>query len=313
VKKLVVITVIALLMIAAGAIAGGAVKFGGDTGSGASGVDVLVSRDFGTKVIQRKSAGKVPSGETVMRYLQRHFDVKTRYGGGFVQSIEGLSGSSSGSTREDWFYYVNGIEAEEGSASRKLAAGDQVWWDHHDWAATQTVPAVVGSWPEPFKSGEEGRQIPLAVVCAGEERACDEVRARLGDEGVKRVSTAGIGAGVGQKLLRIVVGPWSAIKRDPAVSRLAKGPGASGVYAKPTDAGIELLDESGKVSRTLTGGGLIAATRFQDQQPTWIVTGSDDAGVAAAAASLREDVLRNRFAVAIDQGRGVALPVIPVP
>ena len=28
---------------------------------------------------------KIPAGETVMRLLQRKFEVETRYGGGFVQ------------------------------------------------------------------------------------------------------------------------------------------------------------------------------------------------------------------------------------
>ena len=309
-RKWAVVGVIAVLMVFAGAVAGGGLKFGaGATTGGATGVKLTVSRDFGSKVLDSTSSGSVKDGDTVLRYLERKLDVTTRYGGGFVQSIEGLSGESSGGARLDWFYYVNGIEAEQGSASRKVADGDRIWWDRHDWSAAQRVPAVVGSFPEPFVSGEEGRQIPLAVVCGGEARACDEVRQRLSDEGVKGIASAGLGAGVGQKLLRVVVGPWREIKQDPAASLLGRGPSASGVYARPSDRGIDLLDEDGKVTRTLTDGGLIAATRFQDQQPTWVVTGADDAGVAAAAASLREDVLRNRFAVAIDQGRGIPLPV----
>ena len=306
-RKWLILGAIVAFMVFAGAVAGGAITFGGGGSGGATGVSVVVSRDYGAKVLDRSSSGSVKTGETVMRYLQRHFDVTTRYGGGFVQSIEGLSGDAD--AQQDWFYYVNGIEADTGSAGRKLADGDHVWWDHRDWQAAQRVPAVVGSWPEPFLTGEEGRQIPLAIVCGGPERACDEVRSRLAAEGVKRVSSAGLGAGVGQKLLRIVVGPWNKIKTDPAASLLGKGPQASGVFAKATDGGIQLLDEAGKVTSTLTGGGLIAATRFQDQQPTWIVTGDDDAGVEAAAASLREDILENRFAVAIDHGRGVPLPV----
>jgi hypothetical protein len=310
VKRWLVLGVVVAFMVLAGAIAGGAITFGGG-GSGATGVSVVVSRDFGDKVIERHKSASVKAGETVMRYMQRHFDVTTRYGGGFIQSIEGLPGDAA--QHRDWFYYVNGIQADTGAASRKLADGDRVWWDHHDWEATQSIPAVVGSWPEPFASGEEGRQIPIAVVCAGVERPCDEVRTRLADEDVKRIASAGIGAGVGQKLLRIVVGPWSQIKRDPAVSLLARGPRASGVFARPTDRGIELLDETGKRSQTLTTGGLIAAVRFQDQQPTWIVTGADESGVEAAAASLREDILENNFAVAIDQGRAVPLPVRTIP
>jgi hypothetical protein len=292
------------------ALAASAAGCGLGAGASSSGTATLtVTRDYGSKTLVSAHQEDPPSSETVIRFLDGEAEISTRYGGGFVQSINGLAGTGA----SDWFFYVNGRESPIGSADVHVNGGDRIWWDYRNWSAAMSVPAVVGSWPEPFLSGEEGRQIPLAITCGGTERACDEVRTRLGEEDVKRVSSAGLGAGVGQKLLRIVVGPWKAIKDDPAASLLAKGPAASGVYARPTGAGIELLDEAGKVSRTLTGGGLIAATRFQDQQPTWIITGSDDTGVEAAAASLREDVLENRFAVAIDQGRGVPLPIRPVP
>ena len=44
-------------------------------------------------------------------------------------------------------------------------------------------------------------------------------------------------------------------------------------------------------------------------RPTWIITGTDDVGVAAAAAALTEDQLANHFAVAVEKGRGVSLPL----
>jgi hypothetical protein len=70
-----------------------------------------------------------------------------------------------------------------------------------------------------------------------------------------------------------------------------------------------LLDQDGKTVRTLgSGAGLVAATAQSDQQPTWIVTGTDDVGVAAAAAALQEDRLTDRFALAIDNGNGIPLP-----
>jgi hypothetical protein len=71
-----------------------------------------------------------------------------------------------------------------------------------------------------------------------------------------------------------------------------------------------LLDDRGRPGRTLgAGSGLVAATASGDQAPTWIVTGTDDVGVAAAAAAIDEDRLKDRFALAIEQGRGVDLPV----
>ena len=84
------------------------------------------------------------------------------------------------------------------------------------------------------------------------------------------------------------------------------------MFAKPapTGASIELTDADGKSVRTLgPGSGLVAATSYQEEHPTWMVTGTDDVGVAAAAAAMTEDQLRYHFALAIDAGKGVPLPL----
>jgi hypothetical protein len=42
----------------------------------------------------------------------------------------------------------------------------------------------------------------------------------------------------------------------------------------------------------------------------WIVTGTDEPGIAAAVTALDEGNLKNRFAVAVAAGRAVALPEV---
>ncbi len=274
-------------------------------------VGVLITRDFGNVELRDSEISEVPAGETVMRLLERRYDVETRYGGGFVQALEGLSAGRSDTGRPvDWFFYVNGIESGEGAASRAIEAGDQVWWDRHDWGSAQRVPAVVGSWPEPFRRGEGGKRLPLTIVCAGEERSCDEVQTRLADEGIQDVAQSSVGTNTGAKVLRILVGPWEAIRADPAAQQLEEGPSVSGVFARPSAEGFDLLDETGETVQSYDNAvGLVAATRFGEQQPTWVVTGTDDTGVAAAAAALRADALAGHFAVALVEGRGKPLPV----
>ena len=49
------------------------------------------------------------------------------------------------------------------------------------------------------------------------------------------------------------------------------------------------------------------------EAPTWVVTGTDDVGVAAAAAQLREESLSNHFAIAVEDGRPTPLPLLPPP
>jgi hypothetical protein len=263
--------------------------------------------------VQEGEAG----GDTVMRQLQRSYRVGTRYGGGFVQDIDGVAGGREDGRQVDWFYYVNGIEMPIGSAERELSGGERVWWDHHPWDEAQRIPAVVGSFPEPFLSGLEGKRFPVRLVCMTDvERLCDEVETRLDDAGVRGISRSVYQQSQGEEIVRVLVGTWADVRRDGPTRRLERGPGASGVFARPSESGseIELLDSAGAVARTLgPGGGLVAATSLEAQGPTWLVTGTDDVGVAAAAAALTEDRLRERFAVAIDAGRDVPLPVPSAP
>ncbi len=133
-----------------------------------------MTRDYGTKVLQQKE-DSIHESDTVFRVLDRNADVSTRYGGGFVQSIDGLSGAQSGGRSSDWFFYVNGIESPIGSTQYDLSGDDRIWWDYRDWTAAMRVPAVVGSWPEPFVHGFQGKRWAPAVSCEGAAAPCDTV------------------------------------------------------------------------------------------------------------------------------------------
>ncbi len=162
-------------------------------GRGTSDVNLTVSKAFGTAQLRNVTESKVPGSETVMRMLERRAQVHTRYGGGFVQSIDGLSGGSG----TDWFYYVNGIEAPAGAAATAVHKGDRIWWDQHDWSQTDTIPAVVGSFPEPFVHGIAGKRLPTVLECAPTETAaCTTVAARLHAIGVPAPSQL-LGTGSG--------------------------------------------------------------------------------------------------------------------
>jgi hypothetical protein len=281
-------------------------------GAGTGGVSLVVTRDFGDSRVGGVRADHVPGSETVMRFLTRSFSVQTRYGGGFVQAINGLSSQYGTGRRVDWFYYVNGIEASKGAAGFRLHRGDRVWWDRHDWSAAQRVPAVVGSFPEPFLHGRDGRRLPTRIDCAsGATTACNLVARQLRAVGVPAAQAA-LGTTFDPDTLRVVVGPWSAARTDPAARQVEGGPAASGVYAR-FDAGgqrLVLLDAAGRARRSYAAGaGLIAATRLGDRAPTWVVAGTDAAGTTAAARAFAEPSrLSDRFAVA-----AVAGGVLPVP
>ncbi|HEY8582363.1 MAG TPA: DUF4430 domain-containing protein [Capillimicrobium sp.] len=305
----------ALLATAVAALAAGGCGLG--AGEGSEDVELRVTRDFGATSLSELPPSPVEGSETVMRLLQRKFEVETRYGGGFVQSINGIAGGREDGRPVDWFYYVNGVEADRGSTSTKIEGGDRIWWDHHDWGATMRTPAVVGSYPEPFVNGLGGKRWPTRVECVknGDKEPCEAVSQALGDEGVIAAQSL-TGTSGGTEQLRVLVGTWEEISSDYAAQLIDEGPQSSGVYARFADGGreLELLDARGRVARTAGAGtGLIAATRWQDQPPTWFVTGTDAAGVDAAVRALTEQRLGGRFAVAVEGGEDVALPVRGAP
>ena len=279
-------------------------------------VRLTVTDDFGREQVLERTGPEVSGNDTVMRLLQRNAKVTTRYGGGFVQSIEGRSGGREGGRPVDWFYYVNGSLADKGATSVKVRPGERIWWDRRDWGAAMNVDAVVGSFPEPFVSGLDGERLPTRIDCdESAEAACDTIAGKLAGLGVN-AARARSGTGGAAESVRIIVGLWPGIRTDRAAFDLERGPKVSGVYARVSSDGrtISALDARGRPARELgPGTGLIAATKWNDEMPTWVITGTDQAGVDAAARAFDERALRNKYALAITGGRGVALPLESAP
>ena len=106
-----------------------------------------------------------------MRMLQRDFEVETRYGGGFVQQINGIAGG-----REDGRpgRLVLLRQRDPGRATARprtssppaTASGGTTTTG----ARRSDVPAVVGAFPEPFVSGVDGKRLPVRLDCADARR-----------------------------------------------------------------------------------------------------------------------------------------------
>jgi Domain of unknown function (DUF4430) len=150
---------VALLALAA-ALAGCA---GGEPAADGGSATLWVTRDRGATVLHDE---KVPAGVTVLQALDRVADIETRYGGRFVQAVDGIEGSLE--RGDDWFYYVNGYLAQRGAAEYRLRDGDVAWWDYRDWAGggEREDRVVVGAFPEPFLHGYGGRVRDAVVTYA---------------------------------------------------------------------------------------------------------------------------------------------------
>lgn len=273
---------------------------------GTSAVSVKITRDFGGQAIGSLTEGRVPGPHTVLQLLERSFRVKMTG----ARTVESIGPSSASGGRARWFYYVNGIEATTAAARDAVYPGDRIWWDLHD-STTGSIPAVVGSFPEPFVHGIDGRRLPTVLACASDVTvACTKVAQELRAIGVS-VANQALGSGSGTDSLSVLVGTWSDLNRSLAAALIAHGPGTSGVYAKFNGAGstLELLDPSGRPVRALgAGSGLIAATSENSASPTWLITGTDRSGVSAAAKAFTASRLDNHFGLVVQGNAGFPVP-----
>lgn len=278
-----------------------------------TGVRLTATRDFGSRPLLDVARAQVGGADSVLRVTQRNATVGTRSGGRAVAAIDGVAGGRRSGRPLDWFIYVNGIRPANGAAAVQVHGGDRLWWDRHDWGVTRDIPAVVGSFPEPFVHGTDGKRLPVRVECDDPRAgACDAIARKLISLGVP-AGRSSISRSAADESLRVLVGPWSRLRGgDPESVGIDAGPRASGVFARFDASGrrLSILDARGRVARTLgPGTGLIAATQAKDRQPVWFVTGTDGAGVASAARAFDESALSDRFALAIARDLPVSVPL----
>jgi hypothetical protein len=134
------------------------VALAGCGGGGDGKATLWITRDAGAHVLLVR---QVPAGLTAMQALDRAADLKTRYAGRFVQAINGIEGSLN--ERRDWFYFINGIQADRSAAEYRLHRGDIEWWDYRSWRGNPEYPVVIGAFPEPLIHGFDGKKHPTAV------------------------------------------------------------------------------------------------------------------------------------------------------
>ena len=248
-----------------------------------------------------------------MRLLQRYAKVTTRFGGGFVQSINGCRGRTAAEPRRLVLLRQRRRGAPRArrrcACTRATGSGGTATTG----ATRCDVPAVVGSFPEPFLHGFDGKRLPVRIECSppdapGATRSSDAARRgrrrRRARRPARRASP--------RRRCAILVGLWPAIRDDPRPSRSSRGPQpAASTRAWPRD---------GRRSRSSTRRATRADARrrapassppraLEHGQPIWVVTGTDAGGARGRRRGADETgVLHNRFALVTDQGRPLSAP-----
>lgn len=281
---------------------------------------VLATRNFGQELVLDETL-KVPSETSAMAALQEVAEIETEYGGGFVQSINGVCSKYGGShpAKEDWFIYVNGILANVGALDYVLHEGDIEHWDFHNWGFRQFIPAIIGDFPEPFLHGYGGKVEPTLIVYENglreDAQAVESKLIKLGVESVAIRTTSQLTGDDKQHSNLILLGTYDC----QLVSELNQVWHKLGFFIHLEDGMIIAYDSEGEiVSEYGAGSGVIQATQNPwnpngigaCENVVWMVSGTDKEGVSKAADALANNYTEflYAFAVAITEGKIIKVP-----
>lgn len=253
------------------------------SGSGEK-VRLVVTRDYGKVIIFNQW---VPAQQQdALNLTIAHLDVKTSYGGSFINSINGLESGYTGKIgkreKSDWFFYFNGVLAGAGAGDIKTKTGDVVWWDYHDWGASTFTPAMIGAFPNPFSNGV------VLVYSSSAQGAASRLVTGLDKQGIKQVQLQEATNEVINKRQRpvILLGLREEIMALPAIQALNSNPQRTGLFCGFTDSGFKLLNAAMQEGRAVKGGGsaCIEATAngMGDANPLWLVIAEDERGLERA-------------------------------
>jgi len=222
-------------------------------------VRVVVTQDFGAELMLDESVA-VNDGANALDALQKVTTIETKYGGGFIEAINGVrSQYSQSKVRKDWFFYINGISANVGGLSYKLCDGDIEHWDFHDWSLRAFVPAIIGDFPQPFLSGYRGKVSPTIIVHDKVfQNAAQDLMNELEKLGVENVCTAGTESSAYSKehsnLILLGTRDFDLISELNENRKL-------GFYIHFEDSKAVILDSEGNNTQYESGYGFIQATQ----------------------------------------------------
>ncbi len=209
--------------------------------------------------------------------------------------------------------------ANTGALDYTLHPGDVEQWDFHNWSFHQSIPAITGSWPEPFTHGYRGKISPVIVAYSnGLEGEAENLRSRLSGSGVTGIDVKNFTAipeSAKESANLFLLGTPD----DGLISELNSNWKRLGFFAYFENGSLVVLNSNGQVSAKYgTGSGMIQATQNPwnpngigaDENVVWLVAGADVSGVKATVNVLLNhlDELKYAFAAVVAGGKVIKLP-----
>ena len=259
------------------------------------------------------SRDDVTESDTVMRVLERNAEITTRYGGGFVQSIDGLEGDYGGGrlARLVLLRQRGRVDRRRRRRPAPGRRGDLVG-----------LPRLVGGDLGP------GRRRLLAAALrrrlrgarAPDRRRMPRRRRRLRDGGIEAAGTRGATLTPRASDAEPDPGPGRPLgrgsRRDPAASQLESGPRGQRRLRpirgerRRRGPGRPRSGGRGGAGASAPAAGLVAATRRGGGPPTWVVTGAGASGVdGGRRPARRRPRCGTTYAVATEGGAETPLPL----
>ncbi len=283
------LALVVLWLLCALALGGCSAETLGETGADIT-IRVVATRDFGQKLIFSETL-QVPPGTSAMAALEQVAEVETAYGGGFINSINGV-GSEHG---KDWFVSFNGISSNVGALDYTLHDGDVEHWDFHDWGFRMFAPASVGYFPDSFLHGYDGEVYPTVIACEdGLEDSAQTLQTGLKAYGVADVTIQSTGDIVEldkQHSNLVLLGTMDC----GLISELNRVWDRMGFFVHFEGDLMVCYDSRGDTTATYgPGSGVVQATQSPwnpggtgvCENVVWVVSGTDEAGVKSAVDAL---------------------------
>ena len=269
-------------------------------------VKVIVTQNFGNKLMLDELV-VVSIGTSALGALEEVAMVETKYGGGFIEAINGISSqySAGAKTKNDWFFFVNGMSANVGAQGYKLHDGDIEHWDFHDWSSQAFIPATIGDFPQPFLGGYKGKILPTIIVYDENFQAptldlISKLR-KLGVENIRAQFPTGLPSQDKERCNLILLGT-----EDFSLISELNGNAKLGFYIHFEEGKAVVYDSQGNKTQYESGCGIIQATQNPwnpkgvgaCENVAWMISGTDENQVRNALNALVNHHEEFRYAYA---------------
>jgi len=283
-------------------------------------VKIVVTTDFGKEVMLEQTI-EVEPDTSALEALKGVATVETKYGGNFVDAINGISSQYMGAngSKKDWLWYMNGVSSNIGANDYVLKDNDIEHWDFRDWSYQQFIPAIIGEFPQPFLNGYQGKIKPTTIVYEEWFQDC----AQLLVETLSELGVGELSAVIHNQLPKasqeqhnlIVLGRQD----NELILELNNLHKKLGFYTYFKSGKLLVLNAKGEVASEYgAGSGLIQATQNPwnpkgvgaGENVVWMISGTDDEGVRKAVQALTSSSadLSYAYAAVVIERSAVKIP-----